>query len=114
MDERALSRLARLGSGSACRSVPGGFVEWQAGQNDESSYAFSIAPADHWQLADCIAVVSQAHKPTGSTEGHARASSSSLQAARVADTPRRLDLCRRAILERDFQALAEVVELTAT
>jgi diphosphomevalonate decarboxylase len=111
LDERALSRLARRGSGSACRSVPGGFVEWHTGQDDESSYAFTIAPADHWQLADCIAVVSQAHKPTGSTEGHARAGSSPLQAARVADTPRRLDLCRRAILERDFHALAEVVEL---
>lgn len=111
LDERALSRLARRGSGSACRSVPGGFVEWQAGQDDESSYAFSIAPPGHWQLADCIAVISQAHKPTGSTEGHARAGSSPLQAARVADAPRRLDLCRRAILARDFQALTEVVEL---
>ena len=111
LDERALSRLARHGSGSACRSVPGGFVEWQAGQDDESSYAFSIAPPGHWQLADCIAVVSQAHKPIGSTEGHTRAGSSPLQAARVADAPRRLDLCRRAILARDFQALAEVVEL---
>ena len=111
LDERALSRLARRGSGSACRSVPGGFVEWQAGQDDESSYAFSIAPPGHWQLADCIAVVSQVHKPTGSTEGHTRAGSSPLQAARVADAPRRLDLCRRAILARDFQALAEVVEL---
>jgi diphosphomevalonate decarboxylase len=34
-----------------------------------------------------------------------------LQAARVADAPRRLDLCRRAILERDFEAFARVVEL---
>jgi diphosphomevalonate decarboxylase len=51
------------------------------------------------------------HKPTGSTEGHALADTSPLQAARLADAPRRLDLCRRAILERDFEALAQVVEL---
>jgi diphosphomevalonate decarboxylase len=106
-----LSRLARTGSGSACRSIPGGFVEWQAGDSHETSYAYSIAPPEHWELADCIAIVSQAHKPTGSTQGHALAGTSPLQAARLAGAPRRLDTCRRAILERDFAALAAVVEL---
>lgn len=111
LSEKDLSRLARTGSGSACRSIPAGFVEWQAGETDADSFAFSIAPPGHWDLVDCIAVVSQVHKPTGSSEGHALAGSSPLQAARVADTPRRLDLCRRAILDRDFDALAAVMEL---
>jgi diphosphomevalonate decarboxylase len=111
LSERELSRLARTGSGSACRSVPGGFVEWQAGTTDEDSYAHSLAASQHWALVDCIVVVSQAHKDVGSTQGHALASSSPLQAARVADAPRRLDICRRAILERDFTAFAAVVEL---
>jgi diphosphomevalonate decarboxylase len=86
-------------------------VEWQSGVNDASSYAFSIAPPDHWQLHDCIAIVSQEHKETGSREGHALAETSLLQDARVGDTTRRLDLCRRAILKRDFEAFAEIVEL---
>jgi diphosphomevalonate decarboxylase len=86
-------------------------VEWQVSECDEDSYAFSIAPPEHWELVDCIAVVSQAHKPTGSTEGHALAYTSPLQGARVADAPCRLDLCRQAILERDFEALAAVIEL---
>jgi diphosphomevalonate decarboxylase len=111
LDERSLSRLARRGSGSACRSVPAGFVEWQSGVNDASSYAFSIAPPDHWQLHDCIAIVSQEHKETGSREGHTLAETSLLQDARVGDTTRRLDLCRWAILKRDFEAFAEIVEL---
>jgi diphosphomevalonate decarboxylase len=111
IDERECSRLARRGSGSACRSVPGGFVEWQAGTDDESSYAYSLAPAEHWDLVDCVAVVSQAHKPTGSTQGHALADSSSLQAARVANAAKRLEACRKAIMQRDFAALAEVAEL---
>jgi diphosphomevalonate decarboxylase len=111
LSEKELSRLARRGSGSACRSIPSGFVKWQAGETDESSYAFSIAPSEHWDLADCVAIVSTGHKKTGSTEGHALAPTSPLQAARVADAPRRLDMCRRAILDRDFETLAAVVEL---
>jgi len=111
LEPAALSRLARRGSGSACRSIPGGFVEWQAGIGDEDSFATSIASPEHWELADCIAVVSAKQKPTGSTEGHSMADTSPLQAGRVADAPRRLDLCRRALLERDFDALAGIVEL---
>jgi diphosphomevalonate decarboxylase len=110
-DESELSRLARTGSGSACRSVPGGFVEWQAGSDDEDSYAVSIAPPEHWELVDCVVLISKKHKPTGSREGHRSAGTSPLQVARVADAPRRLDICRKAILERDFESFARIVEL---
>lgn len=111
LDERELSRLARRGSGSASRSIPGGFVEWQAGANEEDSFAFSIAPPDHWELVDCVAIVTAAHKKTGSSEGHSVAWTSPLQAARLADAPRRLEICRDAILRRDFNAFASIVEL---
>ena len=114
LSEAELSRLARRGSGSACRSIPSGFVEWQAGTGDEDSFAFSIAPPEHWPLVDCVAIVSAEHKPTGSTEGHALAGTSLLQSARVADAPRRLDICRQAIQQRDFQTLAEIVELDSS
>jgi diphosphomevalonate decarboxylase len=110
LSEAQLSRLARRGSGSACRSIPGGFVEWQVGTGDQDSYAVSIAAPDHWNLIDCIAVVSSEHKPVGSTEGHALANSSPFQAARVSDAARRLQVCRTAILQRDFNLLAEIVE----
>lgn len=111
LDEADVSRLARTGSGSACRSIPGGFVEWQAGNNDHESFAYSIAPPEHWDLADCIALVSLNEKSVSSSTGHALALTSPLQAARVEDTSRRLELCRRAIKERNFNALTEVVEL---
>lgn len=111
LSERELSRLARRGSGSASRSIPGGFVEWAMGTSDEDSFAFSIASPDHWRLADCIAIVSASHKQTGSTEGHALAPTSPLQAARVADGPRRIEICRNAILNRDFELFASIVEL---
>jgi diphosphomevalonate decarboxylase len=111
LNERDLSRLARTGSGSACRSIPAGFVEWQAGTNDQDSYAYTIAPAEHWDLVDCIAVVSQDEKPVSSRHGHSLAGTSLLQSIRVDDAPRRLQICRKAIFDRDFDALAEVVEL---
>ncbi len=111
LDEASLSQLARRGSGSACRSVPNGFVEWQAGSSDADSYAFSIAPAEHWQLMDLIAVVSSTHKEVGSSAGHTLAATSPLQNARVADCPRRMQVCRQAILEKNFAAFAEIVEL---
>lgn len=111
LDEAALSRLARTGSGSACRSIPGGFVEWHSGTCDEDSFATSIASPEHWSLVDHVAIVRAVHKPVGSTEGHRLANTSPLQAARVADTARRLDICRKAILDRDFAALAGIIEL---
>lgn len=110
LTEDQLSRLARLGSGSACRSVPSGFVEWLPGSGDQDSYAISLAPPDHWNLVDCIAIVSEGHKHTGSREGHTLAGTSPLQQARLQGTSQRLDTCRRAILERDFDALAAVTE----
>lgn len=110
LNEAELSRLARRGSGSASRSIPGGFVEWQMGKSEQDSYSFSIAPVDHWNLVDCVAIVSSAHKKIGSTEGHAIAGTSPLQNARVEDTPRRLEICRNAILKKDFEAFANIIE----
>ncbi|HLF28570.1 MAG TPA: diphosphomevalonate decarboxylase [Anaerolineae bacterium] len=110
LDEPALSRLARLGSGSACRSVPAGYVEWQAGSDDASSYAFSIAPPEHWDLRDVIAVVDVKHKAVGSTQGHALADTSPLHAGRVATIPDRLSRVKAAVLDRDFATLAPIVE----
>ncbi|TAK14242.1 MAG: diphosphomevalonate decarboxylase [Anaerolineae bacterium] len=111
LDESALSRLARTGSGSASRSVPAGFVEWLPGKSDANSYALSIAPPNHWDLLDLIVIVSQGHKKTGSTGGHRLASTSPLQTARISAAPARLEECRRALLARDFSALAHIVEL---
>ena len=110
LSEAQLSRLARRGSGSASRSIPSGFVEWKMGTGDDDSAAISIAPPEHWNLVDCIAIVNASHKKIGSTEGHAIAGTSPLQNARVADTPRRLDLCRNAILKKDFEAFANIIE----
>jgi diphosphomevalonate decarboxylase len=110
LSEPELSRLARRGSGSASRSIPGGFVEWQAGEGDLDSFAFSIAPPEHWALVDLVAIVQVRQKSVGSSEGHALAGASPLQTARVQDVARRLATCRKAIQTQDFEMLAAVVE----
>ena len=109
LDEATLSRLARRGSGSASRSVPAGFCEWATG-SDETSFAVSLAPAEHWDLRDVVVVVSQAHKEVGSSGGHPLAGSSSLQAARLAGVAARLESCRAALLARDLAGLGPVIE----
>ncbi|QRN82286.1 diphosphomevalonate decarboxylase [Chloroflexota bacterium] len=111
LPEPALSSLARFGSGSACRSIPGGFVEWRTDPETGDSYARSFAPADHWDLVDCIAVLSNEHKATGSEAGMRLANTSPLQEARVADAARRMRLSRQAILNRDFDSFAAITEL---
>ncbi len=111
LSEKKLSCLARRGSGSASRSVPAGFVEWYPGEYNSDSFAVSIAPVGHWDLVDFVVVVDLDHKKVGSTVGHELANTSLLQNARVEDTTRRLDIVRSAIKHRDFQAMADIVEL---
>jgi diphosphomevalonate decarboxylase len=110
LSERELTTLARRGSGSAARSVPTGFVEWHTGATHEDSFAQSFAPPTYWDIADAIAIVSQQHKVVGSSAGHHSAKTSDLQQARVTGAAARFETCKRAILERDFSAFAEVVE----
>ncbi|MEA3345662.1 MAG: diphosphomevalonate decarboxylase [Chloroflexota bacterium] len=106
-----LSRLARLGSGSAARSIPSGFDEWHAGRDHESSFAEQIAPPQHWpELRDIVAVLERAPKTVGSTEGMALARTSPHLAKRLALVPERLERARQAILDRDLAALGEVSE----
>lgn len=109
LDEAALSRLARRGSGSASRSVPTGFCEWLTG-DDQTSVATSIAGPEHWDLRDLVVIVSQEHKAVGSTGGHKLAHTSSLQPARVEGAEARLAACRQALLARDLAAMGPVIE----
>ena len=110
ISERELSTFARLGSGSASRSIPSGFVEWHTADTHEASFAETIAPPEYWDLVDVIAIVSDEHKHTTSQAGHPTAKTSDLQNARVARTGERLRICKEALLNRDFQSFADVVE----
>jgi diphosphomevalonate decarboxylase len=71
-----LSALARRGSGSACRSLFGGFVRWF--HDSQPCIARPIAEAEHWPELRClVAVVSNTSKSVGSTEGMRRSAETS-------------------------------------
>ncbi len=115
LSQREQSILARRsGSGSATRSVMGGYVEWPAKDcdptSDEECFAAPLAPQDHWDLADVIAIVETEAKEVSSLEGHRRAPSSPHFERRLLEIPQRLERTRRAIADKDFAALGEVIE----
>lgn len=68
LTDTELSRLARRGSGSASRSIYGGFAEWQKGTSDEDSVAVPVDDAN-WDIGMIFIVVDDKRKDVSSTEG---------------------------------------------
>ncbi|KAL3943170.1 MAG: hypothetical protein SGBAC_002772 [Bacillariaceae sp.] len=109
-----LSTLARQGSGSACRSLYGGFVAWRKGGEKEDwsdSLAQQVADENHWpELRALILVVSDEKKDTSSTAGMSTSvATSSLLKHRIdAVVPERMKEIETAFLGKDFQAFGKV------
>ncbi|KAM4056534.1 diphosphomevalonate decarboxylase [Hirsutella rhossiliensis] len=107
-----LSIIARQGSGSACRSLFGGYVAWRAGdkQDGSDSMADLVAPASHWpNMRALILVASAAKKGVSSTAGMQQTvATSGLFQHRVASVPASMVAMEQAIKQRDFAVFAEV------
>jgi diphosphomevalonate decarboxylase len=108
-----LSLIARQGSGSACRSLFGGFVAWEMGSapDGSDSLAVEVAPREHWpDIHALICVVSDDKKGTSSTSGMQRTvETSPLLQHRIAHVvPARMDAIKEAILQRDFPSFARI------
>ncbi len=113
---RALSRLARRGSGSASRSIFGGFVEWQAGiqADGRDCYARPLFGRDHWpELRDLVVLIRDApEKGIRSAEAmQATVRTSPVYAERLRTVPARLGAIRFALQTRNAERfLALVIE----
>ncbi|KAG8508171.1 Diphosphomevalonate decarboxylase, partial [Galemys pyrenaicus] len=108
-----LSEVARRGSGSACRSLHGGFVEWQMGQraDGKDSVARQVAPEAHWpELRVLILVVSAEKKMTSSTAGMQTSvqTSALLRYRAEAVVPARMAEMARCIQARDFHGFGQL------
>jgi len=113
LDLPALSRLARIGSGSAARSVHGGFAKWRKGDaaDGQDSYAEQLWPASHWPLRVLVAQVRDGKKEVSSTAGMQHSAvGSPLFTAWIGQCERDVPACQEALAGRDMRKLAEVVE----
>ncbi|MBZ4419045.1 diphosphomevalonate decarboxylase [Myxococcus sp. RHSTA-1-4] len=116
-EPRAASILARLGSGSACRSVQGGFCEWQRGErpDGEDSFAVQRFGAEHWpDVRMVVAILDRGEKEVKSRDGMKHTvDTSPYYPAWVQDAEKEIGQAREHISRRDLQALGELCERNA-
>lgn len=109
LEKDELSRLARRSSGSAARSLHGGFVEMPLDAREETAYP--LLDATQWPLAVVIAVTATGAKDVGSTEGMERtARTSDYYRAWLDAADGDFRSARAAILNHDFMTLAGISE----
>jgi diphosphomevalonate decarboxylase len=108
-----VTAVARQGSGSACRSLFGGFVRWRMGEKEDGtdSVASQVAPKEHWpEMEALIMVASRAKKHTSSTSGMMTSvQTSALLSHRAKNVvPERMEKMEAAYLAKDFTTFAEL------
>ncbi len=113
LKDKELSILARQGSGSACRSIPSGFVEWLDGNTSETSYAKQIFPENYWDIADIVAVVSIGKKEVSTSLGQKSAQSSPFMKIRQSHMKEKNRKVKKLIKEKNFKEFGELVEQEA-
>ncbi len=113
LSQKELSILARQGSGSACRSIPDGFVEWLDGDTSEASCSISLHPANFWNLVDVVAVVSEDRKDVSTSEGQRLVGSSPFFPVRKSHIREKLETCKKLLAEKKFAQFGELIEAEA-
>jgi diphosphomevalonate decarboxylase len=112
LTKRELSILARLGSGSASRSVDTGFVEWQAGESSDGMDSFALPISCNWpELRIGLLIINSAKKPIASREAMQKTiETSQLYREWPAKVDKHLKLLKQAIANKDFKLLGETAE----
>lgn len=112
LNATATSILARLGSGSACRSIYPGFVEWQAGRDPAGMDSFAVPFPHPWpEFRIGLLVLAKGRKPMGSTAAmrHTR-ETSRLYTAWPTRVEEDLATIKTAIQKQHFALLGQTAE----
>ena len=112
LSDTDLSRLARRGSGSASRSIFGGFAEWEKGHDDLTSYAHEIN-SNGWEkdLSMIFVVINNQSKKVSSRSGMSLTRDTSRFYQYWLDyVDEDLNEAKEAVKNQDFQRLGEVIE----
>lgn len=113
LSKKELSRLARRGSGSASRSIYGGFAEWEKGTSDMDSVAVPIDDAD-WDIGMIFIIVEDGRKDVSSTEGMRRVvETSPYYEGWVSSAASDLVEIKAAIQDQDLVKVGEIAERSA-
>jgi len=110
LSEKELTILARLGSGSAARSIPDGFVQWTKGDKSNNSYAYSLYPPNYWDIVDILAVLEDNPKSVSTTDAHKLASSSPFYKQRIEGMDEKIEKLKYALKRRDFISFGKILE----
>ncbi|ACJ18701.1 diphosphomevalonate decarboxylase [Coxiella burnetii] len=115
LDRKSLSILARLGSGSACRSVFNGFVEWYCGKDPDGMDSYAEPLVENWPgLCIGLCILNQKPKTVSSREGMRRTvTTSPLYSAWPEKANRDLTQLKKAIAKKDFNLLGRTAESNA-
>lgn len=110
LDKTTLSTYARRGSGSATRSIFGGFVEWQMGTGNDDSYAVKVDDAS-WDIGMVTIVVNDKQKAVSSRVGMKNTvATSPFYPGWLTATAVDLENIKAAILNRDFEQVGAITE----
>lgn len=110
LTEKELSIQARIGSGSASRSIPGGFVQWQKGDSSDNSYAYTLFPQSYWSIVDVVAIISDRTKTISTTEAQSNVLTSPFIEERLKRIEDKITNLKKAISERNFIKFGEIIE----
>ncbi|MFC2947419.1 diphosphomevalonate decarboxylase [Virgibacillus sediminis] len=113
MSNQELSKLTRQGSGSACRSIFGGFAEWRMGNRADGSdsHAVQVAPQDHWDIRVAAVVLNETMKEVSSREGMKRTvDTSPFYSGWIDSIPNDLKEIKAGISVRDFEKVGQIAE----
>lgn len=105
-----ISTYARLGSGSAARSIHGGFVMWHKGNSHKTSYAEQLCVSAKFDMNAVVAIIHRVKKDTTSDIGHEKAYTSPFNKIRVEESNKQIKKMKGAIWENDFSTVGKIAE----